>query len=288
MKKITKAIFPVGGMGTRFLPATKSIPKELLPIMDKPLIQYAVEEAIDAGIETLIFITSASKHAISDHFDPLPDLREKFLNQNKHHLVKKLDTLPIEINRVFIPQGEPLGLGHAVLQAEPMVANDESFVVVLADDFIEYSTNPLKQLIQVAQANQAAAISVEEVARSRVSSYGVIEPAKWHSSVCQVKSIVEKPPIEKAPSNFGVIGRYVLPYSIFDYLRQTEMDKNNEYQLTDALETVMKNEGLYAISLSGQRFDCGSKLGFVLANLHIAMQDPDLKIPILEYMKNMS
>jgi len=200
MKKITKAIFPVGGMGTRFLPATKSIPKELLPIIDKPLIQYAVEEAIDAGIETLIFITSASKHAISDHFDPLPDLREKFLSQNKHHLVKKLDTLPIEINRVFIPQGEPLGLGHAVLQAEPMVASDESFVVVLADDFIEYSTNPLKQLIQVAQANQAAAISVEEVARSRVSSYGVIEPAQWHSSVCQVKSIVEKPSIEKAPS----------------------------------------------------------------------------------------
>ena len=134
MKKITKAILPVGGMGTRFLPATKSIPKELLPIIDKPLIQYAVEEAITAGIETLIFITSASKHAISDHFDPMPDLRERFISQEKHHLVDKLDTLPKQIQRVFIPQGEPLGLGHAVLQAENMIAPDEYFAVLLADE----------------------------------------------------------------------------------------------------------------------------------------------------------
>ena len=287
MKKITKAVFPVGGMGTRFLPATKSIPKELLPIIDKPLIQYAVEEAIDAGIETLIFITSASKHAISDHFDPMPDLRAKFLNQNKQHLVKKLDTLPLEIQRVFIPQGQPLGLGHAVLQAEPMIEDDEMFAVILADDFIQADNNPLKRLIEVAETNGRATISVEAVDQNRISSYGVIAPGEWQGDFAAINEIVEKPDVAAAPSDFGVIGRYVLPQSVFAILSQTQMDHNQEIQLTDALKELIQLNGLQAVKLAGQRFDCGSQDGFVLANLHVAMQNAELNKQIRSYLSNL-
>ncbi len=287
MKKITKAIFPVGGMGTRFLPATKSIPKELLPIIDKPLIQYAVEEAIDAGIETLIFITSASKHAISDHFDPMPDLRAKFLSQNKQHLVNKLDTLPIEVKRVFIPQGQPLGLGHAVLQAEPMIEEDEMFAVILADDFIQADKNPLRRLVEVAQNNGRSTISVESVASSRISSYGVIAPDEWQGDFVGVNEIVEKPEAALAPSKFGVIGRYILPQSIFAVLAQTQMDHNQEIQLTDALKKMINLNGLQAVKLAGKRFDCGSQDGFVLANLHVAMENKELNKQIRTYLSRL-
>lgn len=280
MKKITKAVFPVGGMGTRFLPATKAIPKELLPIIDKPLIQYAVEEAIEAGIETLIFITSASKHAISDHFDPMPDLRAKFAI-NKPHLAEKLDTLPVDVKRVFVPQGQPLGLGHAVLQAETLIDEDEHFAVILADDFIPGQPNPLKPLIQAA-SNGKATISVEKVAKERLSSYGVIHPASWDGDVAVVNDIIEKPEVADAPSEYGVIGRYVLPHRVFDYLKNTQQDRGGEIQLTDALFQAMEGEGLQAVKLTGQRFDCGSQAGFVLANLHVAMQDSELKDSILK------
>lgn len=282
--KITKAVFPVGGLGTRFLPATKSIPKELLPIIDKPLIQYAVEEAIEAGIETLIFITSASKHAISDHFDPMSDLRDKFA-KSKPHLLEKLETLPLQVQRVFVPQGEPLGLGHAVLQAEPLIEHDEMFAVILADDFIQSSVNPLQALIQVAQQTQQATISVEQVPPERISSYGVIAPKNWHDDHCQVQDIVEKPPVEQAPSAFGVIGRYVLPHSIFTDLATTKQDSGGEIQLTDALKQNLKKQGLMAVELNGRRFDCGSRKGFALANLHVAMQDDDLQSAIVEYLQ---
>ncbi len=285
MKKITKAVFPVGGMGTRFLPATKSIPKELLPIIDKPLIQYAVEEAVEAGITTLIFITSATKHAISDHFDPMPDLRAQFIKQGKHHLAEKLDTLPLEIQRVFIPQGQPLGLGHAVLQAESLIEEDEMFAVLLADDFIEADSNPLSCLIEHAHQQQKATISVEQVAADRISSYGVIGAQAWHDDLAQVSEIVEKPSVENAPSDFGVIGRYVLPHSIFQRLRHTDMDHNREIQLTDALKQTLQDEGLQAVKLSGQRFDCGCQEGFVMANLHVAMENPDLAKKIKQSIK---
>ncbi|TDR18494.1 UTP--glucose-1-phosphate uridylyltransferase [Marinicella litoralis] len=284
MKKITKAVFPVGGMGTRFLPATKSIPKELLPIIDKPLIQYAVEEALEAGISTLIFITSATKHAISDHFDPMPDLRSRFIDEGKPHLAKKLDTLPLEIQRVFIPQGQPLGLGHAVLQAESLIEEGEMFAVLLADDFIEAKNNPLSRLIEAATSNQKPTISVEKVSDDRIGSYGVIGAGPWDLDVTQVSKIVEKPNAKDAPSNYGVIGRYVLPQSVFSVLRQTEMDHNREIQLTDALQHMMQVNGLQAVKLSGQRFDCGSQEGFVLANLHVAMQNSQLKQQIMAYL----
>lgn len=287
MKKITKAVFPVGGMGTRFLPATKSIPKELLPIIDKPLIQYAVEEAIEAGIETLVFITSASKHAISDHFDPMPHLRAKFVSQNKQHLVDKLDTLPLEIQRIFIPQGQPLGLGHAVLQAEPLIEEGEMFAVILADDFIQADQNPLQRLIDVAVDNGRATISVEAVDDQRISSYGVIAPGAWQNDFTAVNEIVEKPDASSAPSNFGVIGRYILPQCVFAVLSQTQMDHNQEIQLTDALKELIHINGLQAVKLAGQRFDCGSQEGFVLANLHVAMQNSKMNQQIMAYLSSL-
>ncbi|WP_223788414.1 UTP--glucose-1-phosphate uridylyltransferase [Marinicella meishanensis] len=286
MKKITKAVFPVGGLGTRFLPATKSIPKELLPIIDKPLIQYAVEEAIEAGIETLIFITSAAKHAISDHFDPMPDLRAKFMAQDKQHLVDKLDTLPITIQRVFIPQGQPLGLGHAVLQAAPMIEQGEMFAVILADDFIQAPSNPLQKLIEAASHTGRATLSVEAVADDRISSYGVIAPGSWDQGITQVNDIIEKPAAASAPSEFGVIGRYVLPQSVFGQLKATGMDHNQEIQLTDALHELIADGGLQAVQLQGQRFDCGSQEGFVMANLHVAIQNPKLQQQIKTYLSS--
>ncbi len=287
MTKITKAVFPVGGMGTRFLPATKSTPKEMLPIIDKPLIQYAVEEAIEAGITTLIFITSASKHSISDHFDPLPMLSEKFEKAGKHHLVKKLQTLPINITRMFVPQGEPLGLGHAVLQAKEIVG-DEYFSVILADDFIKPNGhNATKQLIDAAISKQASVISVEEVPDNRVSQYGIVDIGTATSEINSILSIVEKPSLADAPSNLGVIGRYVLSPKIFELLENTQSDKGGEIQLTDALAQLLnKPNNLYAATLNGKRYDCGHKLGYLQASIDSALEDKEISDQVKEFIKN--
>ncbi len=286
MKKITKAVFPVGGMGTRFLPATKSIPKEMLPIIDKPLIQYAVEEAIEAGITTLIFITSASKHAISDHFDPMPFLVEKFKKNGKHHLIEKLNTIPVEVARVFVPQGEPLGLGHAVLQAKELI-NDEFFSVILADDFIKPNTskvNVTKQLINAAIEKHASVISVETVPDNRVSQYGIVD-VESTNDVAAINTIVEKPAIEYAPSNLGVIGRYVLSPDVFAFLEQTKCDKSGEIQLTDALARFLeKPNNLYAATLDGKRYDCGHKLGYIQATIDMALSDLDISNALDEFI----
>ena len=286
MKKISKAVFPVGGMGTRFLPATKSIPKEMLPIIDKPLIQYAVEEAIEAGVKTLIFITSASKHAISDHFDPKPLLRQKFTEEGKTELVDKLDTLTTQITRVFIPQGEPLGLGHAVLQAKEVV-DDEYFVVILADDYIkpEKGVNATKQLIDASIKYDASVISVEEVTDDRVSSYGIVDVGNNESDVNLIQSIVEKPKLEDAPSNLGVIGRYVLSPEIFALLEETQCDKSGEIQLTDALAKLLeKPNNLYAATLKGKRYDCGHKLGYVQATIDSALDDDSISKQVADFI----
>ncbi|MCB1604513.1 MAG: UTP--glucose-1-phosphate uridylyltransferase [Xanthomonadales bacterium] len=286
MKKISKAVFPVGGMGTRFLPATKSIPKEMLPIIDKPLIQYAVEEAIEAGVKTLIFITSASKHAISDHFDPKPLLRQKFTDEGKTELVDKLDTLTTQITRVFIPQGEPLGLGHAVLQAKEVV-DDEYFVVILADDYIkpEKGVNATKQLIDASIKYDASVISVEEVTDDRVSSYGIVDVGNNESDVNLIQSIVEKPKLEDAPSNLGVIGRYVLSPEIFALLEETQCDKSGEIQLTDALAKLLeKPNNLYAATLKGKRYDCGHKLGYVQATIDSALDDDSISKQVADFI----
>ncbi|HFC29924.1 MAG TPA: UTP--glucose-1-phosphate uridylyltransferase [Oceanospirillales bacterium] len=288
MKKISKAVFPVGGMGTRFLPATKSIPKEMLPIIDKPLIQYAVEEAILAGISTLIFITSASKHAISDHFDPMPLLRKKFVAEGKKHLLDKLHTLPKEITRVFIPQGEPLGLGHAVLQAKEIVG-DEFFSVILADDFIKPNANKknaTKQLIDAAIKHNASVISVEQVADERISQYGIVDIGKKTAETNPIQSIIEKPSIEQAPSNLGVIGRYVLAPVIFQHLENTQKDKGGEIQLTDALAKLLeKPNNLFAATLDGKRYDCGHKLGYIQATIDCALNDDSIAHDISTFLQ---
>ncbi len=289
MKKITKAVFPVGGMGTRFLPATKSIPKEMLPIIDKPLIQYAVEEAIAAGITTLIFITSASKHAISDHFDPKPLLRKKFDSEGKQHLLDKLTTIPSGITRVFIPQGEPLGLGHAVLQAKDIIG-DEYFSVILADDFIKPGgDNPTKQLIDAAIENSASVISVEEVPDDRVSQYGIADINNNGSDVNVIETIVEKPALEDAPSNLGVIGRYVLSPEVFGLLEDTQSDKGGEIQLTDALAMLLnKPDNLYAATLKGKRYDCGHKLGYIQATIDCALDDGDISADVTQFIQSLT
>ncbi len=282
--KITKAVFPVGGLGTRFLPATKSMPKELMPIIDKPLIQYAVEEALAVGIETLIFVTSASKHAIFDHFDPMPSLKMRFEQQGRMDLVEKVDILSTEVKTVFIPQGEPLGLGHAVLQAQSLISADEMFAVLLADDFIEAPQNPLHALLECAQKTGQTSLSVEQVPSERISSYGIVSPKQWQAGQTEIEAIVEKPPRDEAPSDFGVIGRYVLPARIFDVLKQTPADAKGEIQLTDAIKTLLQREGAHAVQLDGQRFDCGHHEGFVMANLHVAMKDPALRSKISDYL----
>ncbi len=292
MKKITKAVFPVGGMGTRFLPATKSIPKEMLPIIDKPLIQYAVEEAIAAGITTLIFITSASKHAISDHFDPKPLLREKFFKEGKQDLLDKLHTIPNEITRVFVPQGEPLGLGHAVLQAKDIVG-DEYFSVILADDFVKpnvnnSANNPTQQLIDAAIQKKASVISVEEVPDERVSQYGIVGINSNGSDVNSIKTIVEKPDLKDAPSNLGVIGRYVLSPEIFELLEKTQSDKGGEIQLTDALAKLLdKPKNLYAATLKGKRYDCGHKLGYIQATIDCALDNTDISKDVADFIHSL-
>jgi len=290
MKKITKAVFPVGGMGTRFLPATKSIPKEMLPIIDKPLIQYAIEEAILAGITTLIFITSASKHAISDHFDPQPLLRQKFELEGKLHLLEKLETLPKNITRVFIPQGQPLGLGHAVLQAKETVG-DEFFTVILADDFIKPErdkVNATEQLIQASMDKQASVISVELVPDSRVSQYGIVDIGQQNNTVNAINSIVEKPDLSQAPSNLGVIGRYVLSPEIFSLLEQTQSDKSGEIQLTDALAKLLDQpNNLYAATLNGKRYDCGHKLGYIQATIDSALNDAQISDQVSDFIKSL-
>jgi len=289
MKKITKAVFPVGGMGTRFLPATKSIPKEMLPIIDKPLIQIAVEEAITAGITTLIFITSASKHAISDHFDPKPLLREKFDKEGKQHLLDKLHTLPQDVTRMFVPQGEPLGLGHAVLQAKEIIG-DEYFAVILADDFIKPNGhNVTAQLIKAANENNASVISVEQVPDNRVSQYGIVDIEASDTAVQKIKTIIEKPALADAPSNLGVIGRYVLSPEIFDLLEQTHSDKGGEIQLTDALAKLLdKPDNLYAATLDGKRYDCGHKLGYIQATIDSALDDEEISQQVSAFINELS
>jgi len=289
MKKITKAVFPVGGMGTRFLPATKSIPKEMLPIIDKPLIQYAVEEAIDAGITTLIFITSASKHAISDHFDPKPLLREKFKQEGKQHLLDNLTTIPENITRVFIPQGEPLGLGHAVLQAKEIIG-DEYFSVILADDFIkpDRKHNATQQLIEASIAKSASVISVESVPDDRVSQYGIVDINSRETDINEIKTIVEKPSLKDSPSNLGVIGRYVLAPKVFDLLEETQCDKSGEIQLTDALAQLLnKPNSLYAATLNGKRYDCGHKLGYIQATIDCAINDEEISKEVVEFIHSL-
>lgn len=284
---LRKVVFPVAGLGTRFLPATKVTPKEMLPIVDRPLIQYAVDEALDAGADTLIFIISQKKHAISDYFDRANELESHLDAKQKHETVEELKALvPDHVARVYVTQTEQLGLGHAVACAASVVGN-EPFGVVLPDDLIYADGRScLGQLADVHAESGASVLAVEQVPRQLTSSYGIVDTDGEREKTSRVKGIVEKPDPEKAPSTLAVVGRYILSGRVMRLLRSTRPGAGGEIQLTDAIAELMQKESVLAHRFDGLRFDCGSKLGFVEATVHHALQDADIGPQFLEYLKH--
>jgi UTP--glucose-1-phosphate uridylyltransferase len=278
-KPLRKVVFPVAGLGTRFLPATKVVAKEMLPVLDKPLIQYAVDEAVDAGADTLIFVTNRYKHAIADYFDKAYELESKLHEKGKAELLALVQgTLPRHVRAIFVTQPEALGLGHAVLCAKPVVG-DEPFGVVLPDDLIwnGAGAGALRQMADLADAQQAGVIAVEEVPRDETDKYGIVDATKLDERSATIRYMVEKPKPADAPSNLAVVGRYVLPGRIFQLLEETTPGAGGEIQLTDAIEALLKEQGkVLAYRFEGTRFDCGNKAGLVRATMHMAMQDPQL------------
>lgn len=269
MKPIRKAVFPVAGMGTRFLPATKAMPKEMLPVFDKPLIQYAVEEAIAAGVTDLIFITGRNKRAIEDHFDSAPELEADLAAKNKTELLNVVrNVIPSYVNCIYTRQPAPLGLGHAVLCAAPIVGN-EPFVVILADDLIDAQTPVTRQLVEAAHQQNGSVLGINNVERSQTNKYGIISGPRINDKTSRVDGIVEKPNPEDAPSTLAVVGRYVLEPEIFDHLRRTEAGVGGEIQLTDGIAGLLKSRGVYGYEYEGTRYDCGSKEGFYRATLEL-------------------
>ncbi|GAB1825739.1 MAG: UTP--glucose-1-phosphate uridylyltransferase GalU [Burkholderiales bacterium] len=273
MKPVRKAIFPVAGLGTRFLPATKAMPKEMLPVVDKPLIQYAVEEAAKAGITDMIFITGRHKRAIEDHFDSAPELERDLEVKGKTALLKTLrDIVPSGINFIFIRQPEPLGLGHAVLCGEPVIGN-EPFAVILADDLIDSKKPVIEQLMKTREDKGGGSVlAVQVVPREKTKDYGIVKVAE-KGDLTKVESIIEKPDPDKAPSTLAVIGRYILEPEIFDSLKKIPKGAGGEIQLTDAIARELEKKNTYVCSYEGERFDCGSKQGFLNATVHFARKD---------------
>ncbi len=288
MKPIRKAVFPVAGLGTRFLPATKANPKEMLPIVDKPLIQYAAEEAVAAGIDTLIFIIGRNKRAIADHFDKAYELEAELEANNKDELLKiARDVLPPHVSCIYIRQPEALGLGHAVLCAEPAVG-DEPFAVILADDLVKSEgPNCMQQMVEVFKEYQGSILGTETIASEDSSKYGVVAGTRVADRLSQVDHIVEKPAPADAPSDQGVVGRYILTPGIFEKLRTTGRGAGGEIQLTDAIAALLDDEKVYAYSFEGRRFDCGSKLGYLEATVEYALCHDELKQEFCDYLKSL-
>lgn len=274
MTKVRKAVFPVGGLGTRFLPATKSVPKELLPIVDKPLIQYAVDEARAAGIEEFIFVTARGKSAIEDYFDVDFELEELLAAKNQPELLAKLEPSNLAPgSAVFTRQQEPLGLGHAIWCARNFIGN-EPFAVLLPDDLILGDVPCMQQMVDAFEKHQGNIVAAMEVAAEDVSKYGIIKPVDEHRPVCAVSSVVEKPPAELAPSRLAVIGRYILQPQVFDYLSEQKKGAGGEVQLTDAFDPLITSgQPFHAMKFDGTRYDCGSKEGYVQATLAIASRN---------------
>lgn len=274
--KITKAVFPVAGLGTRFLPATKANPKEMLTVVDKPLIQYAVEEAILAGITELIFVTSSSKRAIEDHFDSNFELETALAARGKEDLLQMVkNILPDHVSCAYIRQKSPLGLGHAVLCAKQLIG-DEAFAVLLADDLIDATPSCLQQMIHLFEKTQSNVVAVQSIQPEESRRYGVIQIEKAISSGLLLSGILEKPAPENAPSNFGVVGRYILTPTIFSALENIQSGVLNEIQLTDGIAAILKSEPVYALPFSGKRYDCGDKLGYLEATVCYALKHAEL------------
>lgn len=284
---ITKAVFPVAGLGTRFLPATKANPKEMLPIVDKPLIQYAAEEAIAAGIKQLIFVTSSSKRAIEDHFDKNYELESELEKRQKTELLTIVrEILPEGVNCVYIRQAEALGLGHAVLCAKDVVGK-ESFAVILADDLIDGQPDGcLAQMISRYNKYRCSILGVETVQPEDTDQYGIVKTEENDQQIANVDAIIEKPKPAEAPSNLGVVGRYILTPTIFDLLEHTDRGAGGEIQLTDAIAQLLKIEDVKAFKFGGKRYDCGSKLGYLEATVEYALKHPHLKDDFLNYLRS--
>jgi UTP--glucose-1-phosphate uridylyltransferase len=278
-KTIRKAVFPVAGLGTRFLPATKASAKEMLPVVDKPLIQYAVEEAAAAGITDMIFITGRGKRSIEDHFDKAYELESELTARGKTALLEAVkDAVPKGINCVYIRQAEPLGLGHAVLCARSVVGN-EPFAVLLADDLMQPGadgTAVLRQMIDVYAKHQASVLAVQEVRRDETASYGIVSTEPWGDRTARVTGIVEKPKPDEAPSTLAVVGRYVLSPLVFDHLANLQPGAGGEIQLTDALARLIADEPVLAYQFNGTRYDCGAKIGYLQATVELALRHPEV------------
>jgi len=283
--KVTKAVFPVAGLGSRFLPVTKASPKEMLPVVDKPLIQYAVEEAAAAGITDMIFITGRNKRAIEDHFDKAYELETELAARNKTELLDTVQSvLPRGINCIYIRQSEALGLGHAVLCAEPVI-NGEPFAVLLADDLIDAEVPVMKQMTDIAASEQYSVIGVMPVPPASVASYGIVETVEARARLSRVTRIVEKPKPGTTPSTLGVVGRYVLTARIFHHLRSMPTGAGGEVQLTDAIARLLDDEKVLAYEFAGRRYDCGTKLGYLEATVELALKHPEVGSGFAEFLQ---
>jgi UTP--glucose-1-phosphate uridylyltransferase len=284
MKKIKKAILPVAGLGTRFLPATKATPKEMLSIIDKPLVQYAVEEAIEIGIEEIIFITSPSKHSIKKHFDKSKEFEDKLRNTNKHEYIEKLNPSKFDgIQFHYVIQHDQKGLGHAISLAEDLIC-DEPFAILLPDDLFFSDDSCLMQLKRSYEDSNHSVIAVNKVDSKDIHKYGVIKPGISQNSTIEILDIVEKPNANDAPSNIAVCGRYILNSIIFNKLKNVEPDKTNEIQLTDAIKLLIGDEKVNACVYEGEKFDCGSKKGFVEATIAISLRDEEIGTDIKDLL----
>ena len=285
-KRVRKAVFPVAGLGTRFLPATKANPKEMLTVVDKPLVQYAAEEAVAAGVEVLIFVTGRHKRAITDHFDKAFELETELEQRGKLEMLEEVrNILPKHVNCVFIRQGEALGLGHAVACAQPVVG-DEPFAVLLADDLID-NDGPgcLEQMVDQHAKHGGSILAVQRVPQEHTDRYGIVDAPGFANGFGPIDGIVEKPKPDQAPSNLGVVGRYILSPRIFDYIAKAQPGAGGEIQLTDAIEALRQEESVYAYEFEGRRYDCGDKLGYLEANVDYALKHPELGEPFEAFLR---
>ena len=283
-RMIKKAVIPAAGLGTRFLPATKSMPKEMLPIIDKPIIQLVVEEAIASGIEDIIIITGRGKRAIEDYFDTTPELESHLLQNEKYELLREVKDISSLADIHYIRQKEPKGLGDAVLKAEKHVG-DEPFAVLLGDDIIKGEIPCIKQLMNLFDKYNKSVVAVEEVAKEKISDYGIIKGREIEETIYLIEDIIEKPSLEEAPSNIGTVGRYVLTPEIFDCIKETPPGKGNEIQLTDAIRMLMEEEDVYGYAFKGKRYDAGDKFGYVKAIIDFALEREDLKDEVRRYLE---
>ena len=286
-KKIRKAIIPAAGLGTRFLPATKAQPKEMLPIVDKPTIQYIIEEAIASGIEEILIITGRNKKCIEDHFDKSVELEMELEKNNKNELLELVQDISEMVDIHYIRQKEPKGLGHAIRCAKTFVGN-EPFAILLGDDIVYNDEKPcLKQLIECYDEYKTSILGVQTVDKESVSKYGIVDGILIEDRVCKVKGLVEKPSIEEAPSNTAILGRYIVTPKIFDILDNTKPGNGNEIQLTDALLELIKEEAMYAYNFEGKRYDVGDKLGFLEATVEYALRKPEIRDDFIKYLRGM-